>query len=194
MAGPLSVAVWSSSSSSAVAEPARLSRALQLPYASIARACGLETPTNSYAVWRHPQIHMLFGGTHRLTASSVACSHWSASCRRDMRVTWVTSLRTQLTLCFVRHSSGQLKAGDITFRRTSVTQLLGDDTGVTWATSLQYTAFSYADWHFDGADLIAVIRTACAFFNSRESFQTSDQSVSEMPVQHTVSAVQIGAL
>ncbi len=39
-------------------------------------------------------------------------------------------------------------------------QLLGDDTGVTWATSLQYTGFSYADWQFDGPDLIAVIRTA----------------------------------
>lgn len=45
-------------------------------------------------------------------------------------------------------------------RRTSVVQLLGDDTGVTWATSLQYTGFSYADWQFDGPDLIAVIRTA----------------------------------
>lgn len=44
--------------------------------------------------------------------------------------------------------------------REHLTPLLADDTGLSWDDSLSYTAFSYADWLFDGDDIVAVLRTA----------------------------------
>lgn len=44
--------------------------------------------------------------------------------------------------------------------RTSVTQLLADDTGFEWVDSLRYTGYQYVDWQFEGDDLICVIRTS----------------------------------
>ena len=44
--------------------------------------------------------------------------------------------------------------------RTSVTQLLADDTGFQWVDSLRYTGYQYVDWQFEGDDLICVIRTS----------------------------------
>jgi hypothetical protein len=41
-----------------------------------------------------------------------------------------------------------------------VRRLLEDDTGLPWSLSLKLTGFQYADWQFDGADLVALVRTA----------------------------------
>jgi hypothetical protein len=41
-----------------------------------------------------------------------------------------------------------------------VARLLEDDQGLTTAASAQQTGFQYVDWHFDGDDLIYLVRTA----------------------------------
>jgi hypothetical protein len=41
-----------------------------------------------------------------------------------------------------------------------VRRLLEDDSGLPWGLSLKLTGFQYADWQFDGNDLIALVRTA----------------------------------
>jgi hypothetical protein len=43
---------------------------------------------------------------------------------------------------------------------TRVTTLLEDDQGLLVAESAQQTGFQYVDWHFDGEDLIYLVRTA----------------------------------
>jgi len=43
-----------------------------------------------------------------------------------------------------------------THRRT----LLEDDQDITWEESIRLTGFQYADWHFEGADIIYCVRTA----------------------------------
>ena len=44
---------------------------------------------------------------------------------------------------------------------TTVAPILWDDTGLAGtADSRQYTGFQYADFHFDGDDLICAVRTA----------------------------------
>ena len=41
-----------------------------------------------------------------------------------------------------------------------VKTLLEDDQGLTWADSVKLTGFQYADWQFDGDDIIYLVRTA----------------------------------
>lgn len=40
--------------------------------------------------------------------------------------------------------------------------LLEDDQGLPWQESVRYTGFQYADWQFDGDDIIYLVRTAYA--------------------------------
>ncbi len=50
-------------------------------------------------------------------------------------------------------------SGDL-FSWRVVRPLMEDDTGLPWQQSLRLTGFQYADWQFDGHDLIALVRTA----------------------------------
>ena len=41
-----------------------------------------------------------------------------------------------------------------------VQRLLEDDQDLSWEDSVEYTGFQYVDWHFDGDDIIYLVRTA----------------------------------
>jgi len=53
-----------------------------------------------------------------------------------------------------------LHASEDLARWRHVRTLLRDDLAHPWAESVRLTGFQYADWHFDGEDIIAAVRTA----------------------------------
>jgi hypothetical protein len=72
------------------------------------------------------------------------------------------SQRNRLVLC----ASEDLR----TWREYRV--LLGDDSGLDEMQSRQMTGFQYVDWHFDGADILYLVRTA---YGSAHNFHDSNR-------------------
>jgi hypothetical protein len=82
--------------------------------------------------------------------------------RRDPQTGLYLTLSNNNTdpTCPTQRNVLSLHASDDLRHWRHVRTLLTDDTGLAPADLLRLTGFQYADWQFDGADLICLVRTA----------------------------------